>query len=133
MSLLSMTVKKSTKKKYITLDELFSAIKEYLEEKATPEIIEETQDILLKHTLELEFTKFCTVNEVDSEIKEIVVKYLQDLKYKEGRTSELLKKYPIDDFIKDYVLEKALKQVCKENGLDLETEEAIRKQLKNRR
>lgn len=128
-----MTVKKSTKKKYITLDELFSAIKEYLEEKATPEIIEETQDILLKHTLELEFTKFCTVNEVDSEIKEIVVKYLQDLKYKEGRTSELLKKYPIDDFIKDYVLEKALKQVCKENGLDLETEEAIRKQLKNRR
>jgi hypothetical protein len=128
-----MTVKKSTKKKYITLDELFSAIKEYLEEKATPEIIEETQDILLKHTLELEFTKFCTVNEVDSEIKEIVVKYLQDLKYKEGRTSELLNKYPLDDFIKDHVLEKALKQVCKENGLDLETEEAIRKQLKNRR
>lgn len=128
-----MTDEKVNKKKYITLDELFSAIKEYLEDKATPEIIEETQDILLKHTLELEFTKFCTVNEVDSEIKEIVVKYLQDLKYKEGRTSELLKKYPIDDFIKDYILEKALKQVCKENGLDLETEEAIRKQLKNRR
>lgn len=126
-------MKKATKEKYITLDELFSAIKEYLEEKATPEIIEETQDILLKHTLELEFTKFCTVNEVDSEIKEIVVKYLQDLKYKEGRTSELFKKYPIDDFIKDYVLEKALKQVCKENGLNSETEEAIRKQLKNRR
>lgn len=128
-----MTDEKVHKKKYITLDELFSAIKEYLEEKATPEIIEETQDILLKHTLELEFTKFCTVNEVDSEIKEIVVKYLQDLKHKEGRTSELFKKYPLDDFIKDYVLEKALKQVCKENGLDLEIEEAIRKQLKNRR
>ena len=128
-----MTDEKVHKKKYITLDELFSAIKEYLEEKATSEIIEETQDILLKHTLELEFTKFCTVNEVDSEIKEIVVKYLQDLKCKEGRTSELLKKYPIDDFIKDYVFEKALKQVCKENGLNLETEEAIRKQLKNRR
>ena len=121
-----MTDEKGNKKKYITLDELFSAIKEYLEEKATPEIIEETQDILLKHTLELEFTKFCTVNEVDSEIKEIVIKYLQDLKYKEGRTSELLKKYPIDDFIKDYVFEKTLKQVCKENGLDSETEEKIR-------
>lgn len=128
-----MTDEKVNKKKYITLDELFSVIKEYLEEKATPEIIEETQDILLKHTLELEFTKFCTVNEVDSEIKEIVVKYLQDLKHKEGRTSELLKKYPVDNFIKDYVFEKALKQVCKENGLDSETEEAIRKQLKNRR
>ena len=128
-----MTDEKVHKKKYITLDELFSAIKEYLEEKATSEIIEETQDILLKHTLELEFTKFCTVNEVDSEIKEIVVKYLQDLKCKVGRTSELLNKYPLDDFIKDYVFEKALKQVCKENGLDLETEEAIRKQLKNRR
>lgn len=128
-----MTDEKVNKKKYITLDELFSAIKEYLKEKATPEIIEETQDILLKHTLELEFTKFCTVNEVDSEIKEIVIKYLQDLKHKEGRTSELLKKYPVDNFIKDYAFEKALKQVCKENGLDLETEEAIRKQLKNRR
>lgn len=125
-----MTVKKSTKKKYITLDELFSAIKEYLEEKATPKIIEETQDILLKHTLELEFTKFCTVNEVDSEIKEIVVKYLQDLKHKEGRTSELLKKYPIDDFVKDYAFEKALKQICKEKGLNSVTEEAIRKQLR---
>lgn len=129
-----MTVKKSTKKKKsITLDELFSEIKEFLEEKATPEIIEETQDILLKHTLELEFTEFCSANEVDSEIKEIVVKYLQDLKCKEGRTSELLEKYPLDNFIEDYVLEKALKQVCKENGLDSATEEAIRQQLKNRR
>jgi hypothetical protein len=126
-----MTVKKSTKNK--NLYELFFEIKKYLEEKATPEIIEETQDILLKHTLELEFTKFCTVNEVDSEIKEIVIEYLQDLKHKEGRTSELLKKYPVDDFIKDYVFEKALKQVCKENRLDSETEELIRKQLKNRR
>ena len=128
-----MTDEKGNKKKYKNLDELFFEIKEYLKSKATSEIIEETQDILLKHTLELEFTKFCSANEVDSEIKEIVVKYLQDLKCKEGRTSELLKKYPIDDFIKDYVFEKALKQVCKENGLNLETEEAIRKQLKNRR
>jgi len=125
-----MTNEKGNKKKYITLDELFSAIKEYLEEKATPEIIEEAQDILLKHTLELEFTKFCTVNEVDAETKEIVVKYLQDLKHKEGRTSELLKKYPIDDFIKDYAFEKALKQICKEKGLNSVTEEAIRKQLR---
>ena len=127
-----MTNKKTTKEKK-NLDELFFKIKEYLKLKATPEIIEETQDILLKYTLELEFIKFCTVNEVNSEIKEIVIKYLQDLKCKEGRTSELLEKYPVDDFIKDYAFEKALKRVCKENGLDSETEEAIRKQLKNRR
>lgn len=128
-----MTNRKTTKEKYKNLDELFFEIKKYLESKATSEVIEETQDILLKHTLELEFTKFCSANEVDSEIKEIVVKYLQDLKCKEGRTSELFNKYPLDDFIKDYVLEKALKQVCKENGLDSETEEAIRKQLKKNR
>lgn len=128
-----MTNRKTTKEKNKNLDELFFEIKEYLKSKATPEVIEETQDILFKHTLELEFTKFCSANEVDSEIKEIVVKYLQDLKCKEGRTSELLEKYPLDNFIEDYVLEKALKQVCKENGLDSATEEAIRQQLKNRR
>lgn len=128
-----MTDEKVNKKKYINLDELFSAIKKYLKEKATPEIIEETQDILLKHTLELEFTKFCTVNEVDSEIKEIVVKYLQDLKHKEGRTSELLKKYPVDNFIKDYVFEKALDDFCKEKNIDSKTKEEIRNCIRGKR
>ena len=128
-----MTDEKVNKKKYINLDELFSAIREYLKEKATPEIIEETQDILLKHTLELEFTKFCTVNEVDSEIKEIVVKYLQDLKHKEGRTSELLKKYPVDNFIKDYEFKKALDDFCKEKNIDSKTKEEIRNCIRGKR
>jgi hypothetical protein len=115
------------------LGKVYTEIKNYVEENVTEEQIKDTQDFLLKHTLNFEFAKFCAKEDVDPITKELINKYLEEVKSKDGKASEILEKYTFDDFIKDYVLKKALKQVCKENGLDLETEEAIRKQLKNRR
>lgn len=115
-----------------TLGKVYTEIKNYVEENATEEQIKDTQDFLLKHTLNFEFAKFCTKEDVDPITKELIGKYLEEVKSKDGKTSEILDKYTFDDFLKEYTAEKALDLFCKEKNIDSKTKEEIRNCLKEK-
>lgn len=108
------------------LGKVYTEIKNYVEENVTEEQIKDTQDFLLKHTLNFEFAKFCTKEDVDPITKELISKYFEKVKSKDGKTSEILKKYTFDDFLKEYTTEKALDLFCKEKNIDSKTKEEIR-------
>lgn len=115
-----------------TLGKVYTEIKNYIEENVTEEQIKDTQDLLLKHTLNFEFAKFCTKEDVDPTTKELIGKYLKEVKSKDGKMSEILEKYTFDDFLKEYTVEKALDIFCKEKNIDSKTKEEIRNCLKEK-
>lgn len=115
-----------------TLGKVYTEIKNYVEENVTEEQIKDTQDFLLKHTLNFEFAKFCTKEDVDPITKELISKYLEEVKSKDGKASEILEKYTFDDFLKEYTAEKALDLFCKEKNIDSKTKEEIRNCLKEK-
>ena len=114
------------------LGKVYTEIKNYVEENVTEEQIKDTQDFLLKHTLNFEFAKFCAKEEVDPISKELIGKYLEEVKSKDGKTSEILEKYTFDEFLKEYTAEKALDIFCKEKNIDSKTKEEIRICLKEK-
>lgn len=115
-----------------TLGKVYTEIKNYVEENVTEEQIKDTQDFLLKHTLNFEFAKFCTKEDIDPITKELISKYLEQVKSKDGKASEILEKYTFDDFLREYTAEKALEIFCKEKNIDSKTKEEIRNCLKER-
>ena len=111
---------------------VYAEIKNYVEENVTEEQIKDTQDFLLKHRLNFEFAEFCTKEEVDPITKELISKYLEEVKSKDGKASKILEKYTFDDFLKEYTAEKALEIFCKEKNIDSKTKEEIRNCLKDK-
>ena len=114
------------------LGKVYTEIKNYVEENVTEEQIKDTQDFLLKHTLNFEFAKFCAKEDVDPITKELINKYLEEVKSKDGKASEILEKYTFDDFLKEYTAEKALDIFCQEKNIDSKTKEEIRNCLKGK-
>lgn len=111
---------------------VYTEIKNYVEENATEEQIKNTQDFLLKHKLNFEFAQFCAKEDVDPITKELIDKYLEKVKSKDGKASEILEKYTFNDFLKEYTAEKALEIFCKEKNIDSKTKEEIRNCLKEK-
>lgn len=114
------------------LGKVYTEIKNYVEENVTEEQIKDTQDFLLKHTLNFEFAQFCCKEDVDPITKELIDKYLEEVKSKDGKASEILEKYTFNDFLKEYTAEKALEIFCKEKNIDSKTKEEIRNCLKEK-
>lgn len=127
-----MTDEKNIREVAKALGKVYTEIKNYVEENATEEQIKDTQDFLLKHTLNFEFAKFCCKEDVDPITKELIGKYLEEVKSKDGKASEILEKYTFDEFLKDYTAEKALDIFCREKNIDSKTKEEIRICLKEK-
>lgn len=115
-----------------TLGKVYTEIKNYVEKNVTEEQIKDTQDFLLKHTLNFEFAKFCAKEDVDPITKELISKYLEEVKSKDGKASEILEQYTFDEFLKEYTTKKALDIFCKEKNIDSKTKEEIQNCLKEK-